>query len=305
MLATFRTGATLVLEKGYGYPYEIIKVISQHRVTGFAGSPTVWSLLLNLPTLAAVADAGAADPDSSPGVPGLASLRYITNAAAGLPAAFIPRLRAVIPKARIYLMHGQTECIRTTFLPPAEITRKPTSVGKGMRNVELWIEDDDGKRLGPGEIGEMVVRGSVLMAGYWNDPEGTSRVLFPGDYPWERVLHTNDLFRMDEEGYFHFVSRNDEIIKSRGEKVSPFEVEGVIYRMEEVAECRVVGVPDPILGHAIRAEIVLKPGKTCDDRALKSHCAKFLEPYKIPTQIVRVDQIPKTVGGKIRRVGTP
>jgi long-chain acyl-CoA synthetase len=296
LLATFRTGATLILEKGYGYPYEIVRLIERHRVTGFAGTPTIWSLLLNLPSLSAVADA-----DAGTGVPALASVRYITNAAAGLPATFIPRLKAVIPRAKIFLMHGQTECIRTTFLPPEEVRQKPTAVGKGMRNVELWIEDDDGNRLGPGEIGEMVVRGSVVMAGYWNDPEATSRALFPGEYSWERVLHTNDLFRMDADGYFHFVSRNDEIIKSRGEKVSPFEVEGVIYRLDEVAECRVIGVPDEILGHAIRAEIVIKPGHVCNERKIKAHCAGFLEPYKIPTQIVTVEAIPKTASGKIRR----
>ena len=299
LLATIFTGATLILEKGYGYPYEILRLIERHQVTGFAGTPTIWSLILNLPSLSSHGSVGVSEPKASAA---FSSLRYITNAAAGLPESFIPRLRAIMQGTRIYLMHGQTECVRTTYLPPEEIRERPTSVGRGMRNVELWIADQDGNRLGPGEIGDMVVRGSNVMAGYWNDPEASAKVLLPGRYPWERVLHTGDLFRMDVDGYFHFVSRSDEIIKCRGEKVSPFEVERVIYQLEDVAECRVMGVPDEILGQALCAEVVMKPGKGLDERKMKAHCAKYLEAYKIPGSFALVESIPKTAGGKIRRV---
>ncbi len=286
VLVTFWTGGTVVLEKGFGYPYEIIKRMKEEKVTGLAGAPTIWAIILRLE--------GLEKEDFS-------SLRYITNAAAAMPASFVPRLRKVFPTTKIFLMHGLTECLRTTFLPPGEVETRTTSVGTGMRNIELWVEDADGKRLPPGHVGEMIVRGSTLMAGYWNDPEGTAKALIPGPLPWERVLRTRDLFRMDEEGYFHFVARSDELIKSRGEKVSPIEVEDVIYTIEAVNEVRVIGVPDPILGQAIRAEIVLKEGRELPVQEVKAHCRRFLEDFKVPHSVEFVASLPKTQGGKIKR----
>ena len=288
ILVTFWTGGRVVLERGFGYPYEIIRRIKEEKVTGLAGAPTIWAIILRLE--------GLEKEDFS-------SLRYITNAAAAMPASFVPRLRKVFPTTKIFLMHGLTECLRTTFLPPDEIETRTTSVGTGMRSIELWVEDADGKRLPPGQVGEMIVRGSTLMAGYWNDPEGTAKALIPGPYPWEKVLRTRDLFRMDEEGYFHFVARSDELIKSRGEKVSPIEVEDVIYTIEAVNEVRVIGVPDVILGQAIRAEIVLKEGRDLTVQEVKAHCRRFLEDFKVPHTVEFVASLPKTQGGKIKRSG--
>lgn len=286
ILATFRTGGRVILEKGLGFPYELINRIKKERVTGFAGAPTIWAILLKLEGL---------DKED------FSFLRYITNAAAALPASFIPRLRKVFPQTRIYPMHGLTECLRTTYLPPEEVETKPTSVGKGMRNVELWVEDADGRRLPPGEVGEMIVRGPTIMAGYWNDPEGTAKALIPGPYPWERVLRTRDLFMMDTDGYFHFVARSDELIKSRGEKVSPIEVEDILYLLEGVHEVRVIGIPHDIFGQAIQAEIVLKEGFVLSDLEVKAHCRKLLEDFKVPQNVLFVSSLPKTAGGKIKR----
>jgi acyl-coenzyme A synthetase/AMP-(fatty) acid ligase len=198
-------------------------------------------------------------------------------------------------------MHGLTECLRTTYLPPEEVETRSTSVGKGMRDVELWVEDADGRRLPPGEAGEMIVRGSTIMAGYWNDPEATAKALIPGHYPWEKILRTRDLFVMDDDGYFHFVARSDELIKSKGEKVSPIEVEDVLYTLDAVLEVRVIGVPHEIFGQAIRAEIVLKDGQTLTVQDVKSHCRNLLEDFKIPHTIEFVAALPKTQGGKIKR----
>lgn len=289
VLVTFRTYGRVVLEKGFGYPYEIIKRIKDEKVTGFGGAPTVYAIILKLD--------GLENEDFS-------SLRYITNAAAAMPATFVPKLRKIFPDTKIFLMHGLTECLRTTFLPPDEIDTRTTSVGTGMRNVELWVEDADGRRLPPGQVGEMIVRSSTLMSGYWNDPEATAKALIPGKYPWERVLRTRDLFRMDEEGYFYFVARSDELIKSRGEKVSPIEVEDMIYTLEAVQEVRVIGVLDPVLGQAIRAEIVLKEGKTLSAQEVKAHCRQHLEDFKTPHTVEFVAQLPKTQGGKIKRSGS-
>ena len=290
LLCTFRTGARLVLEKGFGFPYEVVQKIQTERVTGMAGAPTVWALLTKLEGVSPSA---------------FESMRYITNAAAALPATFIPRLRRMFPQTRIFLMHGATECFRTTFLPPEEVETRPTSVGRGMPNIELWLEDADGRRLPLGEEGEMVARGPSVMVGYWGNAGATARVLTPGVYPWEQTFHTGDTFRTDLEGYFYFVARKDEIIKSRGEKVSPVEVEDVIYKIEQVAEVRVVGVPDPILGHAIRAEIVWKGEPTMTPHDVKVHCRKYLEDFKTPTMVEFVKHLPKTAGGKIKRTITP
>ncbi len=286
LLVTVRTAARLVLEKGIGYPFEVIKKIREEKVTGLAGAPTVWAILLKLENVK------PAD---------VASLRYITNAAAALPASFVPRLKVLFPHTRLFLMHGLTECLRTTYLPPDQLDIRPTSVGVGMPNVELWIQDASGNRLPPGVPGEMAVRGSNIMAGYWRDPEATARMITQGVYPWERVLRTGDLFKADEEGYFYFVARSDELIKSRGEKVSPIEVEDAIYLMPEVLEARVIGVPDQVFGQAIRAEIVLKEGQQLAVPQVKAHCRKHLEDFKVPHQVEFVASLPKTQGGKIKR----
>ena len=288
LLVTFKTSGRLVLEKGFGYPYEIIKRMKSERVTGFAGIPTMYAILTQLESIAKE---------------DLAFLRYITNAAAGIPPSFIPKLQKIFPHTKIFLMHGLTECLRTTYLPPDQLDRRPTSVGTGMPNVELWIEDAEGHRLPNGQTGELVVRGSNIMLGYWNDPATTARVVTQGRYPWERTLHSGDLFRTDEEGYFYFVARKDEIIKSRGERISPKEIEDVLYQIDEVHEARVIGVPDPILGQAIRAEIVLKDGRALTERDVKAYCKQHLEDFKTPTVVAFVTALPKTAGGKIKRTG--
>lgn len=288
LLVTFKTGGRLVLEKGFGFPYELAKRIKEERVTGFAGVPTMYAILTQLDSLA--------NEDFS-------SLRYITNAAAGLPPSFIPKLKKIFPQTRIYLMHGLTECLRTTYLPSDQIEQRPTSVGRGMPNVELWIEDAQGNRLPSGQTGELMVRGANVMLGYWNDPVTTAKVIRVDQPHKERTLHTGDLFTRDDDGYFYFVARMDEVIKSRGERISPKEIEDVLYHLDEVHEARVIGVPDPILGQAIRAEIVLKEGRTLTERQVKAFCKEHLEDFKTPTVVAFVPALPKTAGGKIKRTG--
>jgi long-chain acyl-CoA synthetase len=286
VLVPFMTGGRVVLEKGMAYPYDFIRWIKDERVTGFAGNPTLHAILLRL---------GEVDPGDC------ASLRYITNAAAALPVTFAPRLAKLFPTAKLYLMHGLTECLRTSYLPPAELLTRTSSIGTGMRNVELWIQDVDGQRLGRGETGELMVHGPTVMQGYWNDPVGTSRALIRGTTPWDNTLKTNDLFRIDDDGYFHFVARSDELIKSRGEKVSPVEVEDVLYGMQEILEVRVLGVPDPILGLAVKAEIVVKEGCQLNVNQVRAYCRKHLEDFKVPQVIEFVAAIPRTQAGKITR----
>ncbi|MDP2960229.1 MAG: AMP-binding protein, partial [candidate division Zixibacteria bacterium] len=219
------------------------------------------------------------------------------------PVSFIKKIRETFPKARLYSMYGLTECKRVSYLPPEELDRRPTSIGKGMPNEEVYIVNENGERVGPGEVGELVVRGSNVMLGYWELPEETAKVLKIGSLPWERVLYTGDLFKMDEEGFLYFVGRKDDIIKCRGEKVSPKEIENVLYNLEGVLETAVVGVPDEILGQAIKAFVVLKEGINLSEKDILRYCSKNLEDFMVPKYVELVETLPKTESGKIRKVG--
>lgn len=286
LLMTCKFGGTLILEKSFMYPYVIVKRIEEEGVTGFPGVPTIFAMLLQIKDLKQH---------------NFDSIRYVTNTAAALPPKHILQLREVFPKAKIYSMYGVTECKRVTYLPPEELEKRPTSVGKGMPNEEVYIVKENGELAKPGEIGELVVRGSNVMQGYWNMPEETAKVLRPGRYPWEKVLYTGDLFKMDEEGYLYFVARKDDIIKSRGEKVSPREVENVLYEIDGVLEAAVIGVPDEVLGEAIKAIIVPKDGKVLSEKEILAHCQKNLENFMVPKFIEFANSLPKTMTGKIRK----
>jgi acyl-CoA synthetase (AMP-forming)/AMP-acid ligase II len=198
-------------------------------------------------------------------------------------------------------MYGLTECKRCTWLPPDELARRPGSVGIAIPGTEAWVAREDGSRAGPDEVGELVIRGPHVMQGYWENPEATARALRPGPYPWERVLHTGDLFRADAEGFLYFVARKDDIIKSRGEKVSPKEVENTLYALPGVREAAVVGVPDPVLGMALKAVLALEPGAALTARDVIGHCAARLEDFMVPRQVEFRDALPKTDTGKISR----
>jgi acyl-CoA synthetase (AMP-forming)/AMP-acid ligase II len=226
----------------------------------------------------------------------------LTNAGAGLPPAAATALATAFPNARIYLMYGQTECIRVCFLAPELISTHTASVGRPIPGSEAWVETEDGRRAAPGEVGELVVRGAHVMPGYWRDPEATSKKLCEGRWPWERVLHTGDLFRTDADGLLYFVSRTDDIIKSRGEKVPPREVEDVLLHAGGVRDAAVVGVPDDLLGEAVHAHVTPLPGHSLDPRALRAFCARHLEAHMIPRGITVHDELPKSENGKIDRM---
>jgi len=284
LLMAFKFGGTLVLERSFAYPAAVLKRIEQEQVTGLPGVPTLFALLLQL-------DLSRFD---------LSSLRFLTNTAAALPVEHIQQLRDAFTWARLYSMYGLTETKRTLYLPPEELDRRPGSVGIAIPGTEVWIEDEDGERLGSREIGELVVRGSHVMQGYWNDPEETAKRFRPGRYPAERLVYTGDLFTMDEEGFLYFVSRKDDIIKSRGEKVAPKEVEGVLYQLPGVVEAAVIGVPDEILGQAIKAFIVCGDGYSLAERDILRHCIQHLEDFMVPKYVEFRDSLPKTSSGKIQ-----
>ena len=279
-----KVGATLILEKSFAFPQVILQKLKTERATGFPLVPTMAALLLQMKDL----------------VPGMfPDLRYITNTAAALPAAHIQRLRELFPTTKLYSMYGLTECKRCTYLPPAELDRRPGSVGIAIPGTEAYVVNEAGERAKTGEVGELVIRGSHVMKGYWADEAATNRALKPGPLPWEKVLYTGDLFRTDEEGFLYFVGRKDDIIKTRGEKVSPKEVENVIYEIAGVREVCVVGVPDAILGQALKAIVAADEGVT--EAGIIRHCRARLEDFMVPATVEFRGQLPKSENGKIAR----
>ncbi len=275
-------GGTLVLERSFAFPAAVLRRIAEERVTGLPGVPTLFATLLQM------------DLDKFP----LESLRYLTNTAAALPVAHIQELRRAFPRARVFSMYGLTECKRALYLPPEELDRRPGSVGIPIPGTEAWLEDECGQHVPPGGTGQLVIRGPHVMQGYWNAPELTAARFRPGRNPAERLLYSGDLFRQDEEGFFYFLSRTDDIIKSGGEKVAPKEVEHILYSLPGVAEAAVVGVPDQILGEAVKAIIVPRPGAQLTDRDVLRHCTQHLEPHLVPRIVEFRASLPRTDNGK-------
>ncbi|GAB4376432.1 MAG: class I adenylate-forming enzyme family protein [Acidobacteriota bacterium] len=284
VLMGFRVGGRVVLGRGFTYPARILEEIVRERVTGLPGVPTLFALLLRM-------DLEQYD---------LSSLRYMTNTAAALPTVHVRELRRRLPWVRLIKMYGLTETKRTLWLPPEEVDRRPGSVGIAIPGTEVWLEDDEGRPVGPGEIGELVARGRHVMRGYWNDPEASAARFPPGPLPGERVCRTGDLFRRDEDGFYYFVARRDDVIKTRGEKVAPREVESVLLEHPGVLLAAVRGVDDPLLGQAIEAHVVPRE-EGLDVAELRRHCARHLEPFARPKAIHLVDELPHTSSGKVLR----
>jgi len=199
----------------------------------------------------------------------------------------------------IFSMYGLTECKRTLWLPPQELTRRPGSVGIPIPNEEAWVMTETGLEAAPGEIGELVVRGRNVMQGYWNRPEETARTFRPGRWRSETLLYTGDLFKRDAEGFLYFVARKDDLIKTRGERVSPKEIENVLCAIEGVAEAAVIGVPDPILGQAVKAFVVSAPGHHLSEELVLRHCCRHLESFMVPKVVELREALPKSPSGKI------
>ncbi len=285
-LMAVHLGATLVLETSFSFPARVIQRVQQEQVTVFPGVPTVFATLLSLHRDKPIA---------------MPSVRRFTNTAAHLPDEYVPGLLQMSPDALIFKMYGLTECKRVCYLEPELVRDKPSSVGKAIPGTEVLVLDDAGEPVAPGATGTLYVRGPHVMMGYWNLPDATAHMLKPGPWPGERMLCTHDLFKTDADGFLYFVGRSDDIIKSRGEKVSPVEVENAIATIPGVKEAAIVGVPDELLGQAVRAFVVLDPGTEMDERTFKRACMARLENYMVPRDVVFLEELPKTGSGKVRK----
>ncbi len=288
VLMAFRFGGTVILEKSFTYPFQIIELLIKEKATGFPLVPTIAAILLKMSDLKKY---------------DFEHLRYITNTAQALPAQHISQLQEIFPKTDIYSMYGLTECKRVSYLPPAELRKRPGSVGIPMPNTEAYIVSEHGEKiLQPDRIGELVVRGSNVMKGYWNLIEETDMVLKPGLIPGEKVLYTGDLFKQDDEGYLYFVSRKDDMLKVSGERVSPKEVESVLHALDGVNEAAVIGVPDSILGQAVMAFVTLKGGNALTVEDIARHCTQNMESFMVPRHVVILEDLPRTSNGKLDKL---
>lgn len=285
LVTAMLVGATLVIEKSFAFPQVIFEKIRDEQVTGFPLVPTMAAMMLQ-----------ARDRDAAY----FSSLRYMTSAAAPLPLAHVDGLRAFLPQARLYIMYGQTECTRATWLPPEEIDLRRGSVGVAIPGTYAEVIDEAGEPLPAGTVGELVISGPHVMRGYWQNEGATRRALRPAPHTGALRLHTGDLFMADADGYLTFVARMDDIIKSRGEKVAPKAVEDVLCRMPGIAEALVVGVPDDVLGQVVKA-VVVATDPALTERDVMRFCAKNLEDHMVPKLVEFRDALPKTDSGKASR----
>ena len=284
LFLAMQVGARVLLERSFAFPTVMLELMARERVTALPIVPMVAALLLKH-------DLAPYD---------LSALRYITNTGAVLPPVHISALRERLPSVRIYSMYGLTECKRVSFLSPEDLDARPTSVGKPMGNVDVYLLDEEGRRTDSG-VGELVVRGPNVMQGYWGSDDATAKVLRPGLLPGEKVLHTGDIFRIDSDGYMYFQSRTDDVIKSRGQKVSPREIENVLHSAPGVSEAVVIGVADLLVGEALQAYVTLRPGAEVTARDILLHCSKNLEDFMVPRSVEIVVSLPHTSSGKLAR----
>ena len=277
-------GAPLVL--GYRFePSVMMEIIRDERPTFTIGSITVFIALMNAPN---------ADRDA------LASLTKTWSGGAPIPPSAVKAFQAQFGQY-IHNAYGLTETTSPSHLVPFDAVAPvddisgALAVGVPVYNTVVRIVGDDGQELPPGEVGEIVTSGPMVVPGYWNKPEETAHAL-PGG-----ALHTGDVGYMDQAGWFYIVDRKKDQINAGGYKVWPREVEDVLYQHEAVREAAVVGVPDAYRGETVKAYVSLRPGQTATAEELIAFCREQMAAYKYPRQVEFLDELPKTVSGKLLR----
>ncbi len=302
LTTAFHTGARVVL-LNYLMPRDVLKTMEREKVTGLTAVPPLYIQLAQLDW-----------PKSID-----ANLRYFANTGGHMPRETLNLLRQRAPSARPFLMYGLTEAFRSTYLPPDEVDRRPDSIGKAIPNAEILVLREDGSACDPDEPGELVHRGALVGQGYWNDAQKTAeryRLLAP-DAPGrqaglqlpEYAVFSGDTVRMDAEGFLYFIGRRDEMMKTSGYRVSPTEVEEILYATRMVGECAAFGVKHASLGQAIQV-IATRPDAapaTADagaapEAALLAECRIRMPAYMVPSGIEFVPgPLPRNPNGKIDR----
>jgi acyl-CoA ligase (AMP-forming) (exosortase A-associated) len=291
LTTAFHAGASVAL-LNYLLPKDVVRAIGRHRVTGLTAVPPLWIQLTQVswPEEAAT------------------RLRYFANTGGRMPRETLTALRTLLPQARPYLMYGLTEAFRATYLPPEEVDRRPDSIGKAIPNSEILVLRPDGTACDADEPGELVQRGALVAQGYWNDPEKTAERFKPlpgreaGLVLPEIAVFSGDTVRKDAEGFLYFIGRRDEMIKSSGYRISPTEVEEVLYGTQLIGECAAFGLPSQALGEAVAVVVTPRDGGSVDPTQLIALCRQRLPAYMVPAQVVvRAGPLPRNANGTIDR----
>ncbi len=284
LLMAITVGGTLIVEQSFIFTASIYRNIEKYKPTVFPGVPTIYAMMI---------------ASSKENPLAFDCIQKVTNTAAALPAEFIPDLKKIFPNALIFKMYGLTECKRVCYLEPELVDLKPTSVGKAIPGTEVFLLDAEGNPVPNGESGILHIRGPHVMLGYWNKEDLSREMLKQGSLPGETILCSNDLFKMDEDGFLYFQGRTDDIIKTRGEKVSPIEIENVIYKIDGVKEVAVIGIPDKIMGESIVAHITTHDFTQLNEKDVQKECMSKLEVFMVPQKVIFLKQMPKSPNGKI------
>jgi acyl-CoA synthetase (AMP-forming)/AMP-acid ligase II len=284
LLMAITVGGSLIVEQSFTFQASVYKQIETYKPTVFPGVPTIYAMMI------------AANKKT-----GLSfdCIKKVTNTAAALPSEFIPDLKKIFPQALIFKMYGLTECKRVCYLEPELVDIKTGSVGKAIPGTEVFLLSPEGNPVPPGEKGILHIRGPHVMLGYWHKEELSKEMLRQGSLPGERILCSNDWFKMDEEGFLYFLGRTDDIIKTRGEKVSPAEIENIIYKIAGIREVAVIGIPDEIMGEKIIAYVTTHGQAEIGEKDILRECMSRLELFMIPQQVIFLDEMPKSSNSKI------
>lgn len=281
-----RVGGSIVLNNSFIFLGTVINNLLEYKCTGFAGVPSHFQILLR-----------KSDSFKKTVFP---DLKYVTQAGGKLATIFIDEFRESHPDIRFIVMYGQTEATaRLSWLPPELYEKKKGSMGKGIPGVELKVVNEKGRKIRPGETGEVIARGDNIMLGYFADDEGTKTAIRNG---W---LYTGDLGTVDKDGYIYLTARKKEIIKVRGKRISPKEIEAVILSIPEVIDCTIEGVEDELEGEMLKATVVIRKsdGNPLTEESIKQHCSKHLALYKIPGKFeFRENLTISATGKKIKKV---
>ena len=295
LTTAFHAGARVVL-LNYLMPRDVLKALERERVTGLTAVPPLYIQLAQLEWPRAVQD----------------TLRYFANTGGRMPRETLALLRRRVPKSRPFLMYGLTEAFRSTYLPPDEVDRRPDSIGKAIPNAEILVLREDGSPCAADEPGELVHRGALVGLGYWPAAAPTAKryKLLPQDAAGhaaglqlpEFAVYSGDTVRRDAEGFLYFVGRRDEMIKTSGYRVSPTEVEEILYTTKRVGECVAFGVDHAMLGQAIQVIATAPAGSALDVAALLTECRASMPAYMVPAGVeVSIGPLPRNANGKIDR----
>lgn len=288
LTSAWSAGATAVL-LNYLTAHDAVLACEREHITAITGVPPLWMQLT-----------GASWPDGARN-----TLRYFANTGGRLPLPVLQKLRALFPRATPFLMYGLTEAFRSTFLDPAEVDRRPDSIGKAVPNARILVVHEDGTPCAPDEAGELVHVGACVTLGYWNDAVRTAQryrpspEAKPGGAARDMAVWSGDLVRFDAEGFLNFIARNDAQIKSSGYRISPEEIEETVHASGLVVEAVALGIPDDVLGEAVVLLVVLTGDS--DVEALGNWCTQHLPRYMVPRHIVSYPYIPRNPNGKFDR----